>query len=100
MLGLAKFAEKEMDSDKKLEFLFRIYDLDRDGYISNGELFQVLKMMTGKNLTDLQLQQIVDRTILYLDKDEDGRISYEEFKVLVERTSSLSQVASAMAVSI
>ncbi len=61
---------------------------------------QVLKMMTGKNLSDLQLQQIVDRTILYLDKDEDGRISYEEFKLLVERTTSLSQVATSMAVSV
>ena len=50
------------------EFVFRIYDMDRDGYISNGELFQVLKMMTGKNLTDPQLQQIVDKTILYLPK--------------------------------
>ena len=58
-------------------------------------------MMTGKNLSDLQLQQIVDRTILYLDKDEDGRISFEEFKQLVERTASLSQlVATSMAVTV
>ena len=26
---------------------FNIYDMDKDGYISNGELFQVLKMMVG-----------------------------------------------------
>jgi serine/threonine-protein phosphatase 2B regulatory subunit len=31
--------------------------MDRDGYISNGELFEVLKMMVGKNLNDNQLQQ-------------------------------------------
>ena len=41
---------------------FRIYDMDNDGYISNGELFQVLKMMVGSNLKDTQLQQIVDKT--------------------------------------
>ena len=58
---------------------FKIYDIDRDGYISNGELFQVLKMMVGNNLKDGQLQQIVDKTIIYSDKDGDGRISYEEF---------------------
>jgi serine/threonine-protein phosphatase 2B regulatory subunit len=40
---------------------FKIYDMDNDGYISNGELFQVLKMMVGTNL------------------DGDGKISYEEF---------------------
>jgi serine/threonine-protein phosphatase 2B regulatory subunit len=27
-----------------------VYDVDRDGYISNGELFLVLKMMVGNNL--------------------------------------------------
>jgi hypothetical protein len=42
--------------------------MDNDGYISNGELFQVLKMMVGSNLKDTQLQQIVDKTILFADK--------------------------------
>ena len=50
--------------------------MDRDGYISNGELFQVLKMMVGNNLKDAQLQQIVDKTIIYADKDRDGKISF------------------------
>lgn len=35
--------------------------------------------MVGNNLTDKQLQEIVDKTILYSDKDGDGKISYEEF---------------------
>ena len=35
--------------------------------------------MTGDNLTDTQLQQIVNRTILYLDKDSDGLIGLDEF---------------------
>jgi len=58
---------------------FRIYDIDQDGFISNGELFQVLKTMVGSNLTDKQLQEIVDKTILYADKDGDGKISFDEF---------------------
>ena len=36
-------------------------------------------MMVGNNLKDTQLQQIVDKTILFADKDEDGKISFEEF---------------------
>lgn len=35
--------------------------------------------MVGNNLTEKQLQEIVDKTILYADKDGDGKISYEEF---------------------
>lgn len=29
---------------------FKVYDMDRDGFISNGELFLVLKQMVGTNL--------------------------------------------------
>jgi serine/threonine-protein phosphatase 2B regulatory subunit len=54
-------------------------------------------MMVGNNLTDLQLQQLVDRTIIKADlvnyfkfidfliiKDYDGKISYPEFKNMVK----------------
>ena len=74
----------EMSSEPIALFLvaFKIYDMDKDGFISNGrsccslqslpitgtalfssagELFQVLKMMVGSNLKDSQLQQIVDK---------------------------------------
>jgi len=66
--------------EEKLRFAFQIYDINNDGYISNGELFIVLKMMVGNNLNDVQLQQLVDRTIIKADEDLDGRISFEEFK--------------------
>jgi hypothetical protein len=63
-----------------------VYDIDRDGYISNGELYIVLKMMVGSNLKDQQLQQIVDKTIMEADLDRDGKISFEEFAKMVENT--------------
>lgn len=65
---------------------FKVYDMDRDGYISNGELFLVLKMMVGNNLKDGQLQQIVDKTIMEADKDGDGKLSFEEFQTMVAQT--------------
>ena len=65
--------------EDKVKFVFNIYDMDGDGFISNGELFKVLKMMVGTNLKDTELQQLVDRTIIQLDKDFDGMISYPEF---------------------
>lgn len=42
-------------------------------------ILKVLKMMVGNNLKDTQLQQIVDKTILFHDKDGDGKISFDEF---------------------
>ena len=68
-------------------FAFKIYDVDKDGYISNGELFQVLKLMVGSNLKDTQLQQIVDKTIIYADKDGDGRVSFDEFCAVVDSSN-------------
>ncbi|KAJ4948509.1 hypothetical protein JOQ06_020042 [Pogonophryne albipinna] len=80
--GVSQFSVKG-DKEQKLRFAFRIYDMDKDGYISNGELFQVLKMMVGSNLKDTQLQQIVDKTIINADRDGDGKISFEEFCLVV-----------------
>nr|CAG8482737.1 13238_t:CDS:2 [Entrophospora candida] len=83
--GLSAFSSKG-NKDEKLRFAFKVYDMDRDGLISNGELFIVLKMMVGNNLKDNQLQQIVDKTIMEADKDMDGKISFEEFYSVVEST--------------
>ncbi|KAL4780553.1 hypothetical protein BJX76DRAFT_337670 [Aspergillus varians] len=83
--GLSAFSSKG-NKEEKLRFAFKVYDIDRDGYISNGELFIVLKMMVGNNLKDVQLQQIVDKTIMEADKDHDGKISFEEFTGMVENT--------------
>jgi serine/threonine-protein phosphatase 2B regulatory subunit len=83
--GLSAFSSKG-NKEEKLKFAFKVYDIDRDGYISNGELFIVLKMMVGSNLKDQQLQQIVDKTIMEADLDRDGKISFEEFQKMVENT--------------
>ena len=39
--GLAMFTTKNIDREKKLKFLFNIYDMDSDGFICNTELFEV-----------------------------------------------------------
>ncbi|CRK17006.1 hypothetical protein BN1723_011192 [Verticillium longisporum] len=83
--GLSAFSSKG-NKEQKLRFAFKVYDIDRDGYISNGELFIVLKMMVGSNLKDQQLQQIVDKTIMEADLDNDGKISFDEFTKMVENT--------------
>ena len=51
------------NKEAKYEFTFKVYDVDGDGFISNADLFNVLKSIVN-GLTDIQLQQLVDRTIL------------------------------------
>eukprot|EP00762_Andalucia_godoyi_P001888 ANDGO_06023.mRNA.1 Calcineurin subunit B len=91
--ALSVFSAKG-DKESKLAFAFKIYDLDGDGFITNFELFTVLKMMVGNNLSDVQLQQIVDKTIAEADLDKDGRISMQEFG----NTLSMSDLDSKMTI--
>jgi len=56
--------------------LFRMANYLRYLYCDNEK---VLKMMVGSNLKDVELQQLVDRTIIQTDKDYDGMISFKEF---------------------
>jgi serine/threonine-protein phosphatase 2B regulatory subunit len=89
--GLSAFSSRG-GRDEKLRFAFKVYDVDRDGFISNGELFLVLKMMVGNNLKDQQLQQIVDKTIMEGDHDRDGKLSFEEFAQMVSNTDIVKQM--------
>ncbi|KAH3673787.1 hypothetical protein OGATHE_001767 [Ogataea polymorpha] len=89
--GLSIFSSGSVDD--KLRFLFRVYDIDNDGYISNGELFLVLRMMVANSLTDVQLQQLVDRTILENDEDGDNRLDFEEFKRTIAHTDVASKLS-------
>lgn len=63
--GLSAFSSKG-NKEEKLRFAFKVYDIDRDGYISNGELFIVLKMMVGNNLKDQQLQQVRFKSFIWI----------------------------------
>ena len=70
-----------------MKFIFRVYDVDQDGFISNGELFHVLKLMVGDNLDNEKLQQVVDKTIVEADLDKDGKLSFDEFYAIIEKKS-------------
>ncbi|PBK73033.1 EF-hand [Armillaria solidipes] len=89
--GLSAFSSRG-GREEKLKFAFKVYDVDRDGYISNGELFLVLKMMVGNNLKDRELQQIVDKTIMEADQDGDGKLNFDEFALMVSNTDIVKQM--------
>ena len=62
----------------KLRFVFDIYDVDQDGFISPEDLFSSVKLMCRDNLSDLQLSQLVRRT--FQEFDNDGKISFSDFE--------------------
>lgn len=94
--GMSIFSTKS-DVTQKLKFAFQVYDVDRDGFISNGDLFRILKMMVEDNLKDYQLQQLVDKTIIYFDNDNDGKLSFKEFTKALSTMEKLTEMSTNMA---
>lgn len=92
LVGLAKLAAGTSE-EQKLNFAFGIYDVNKDGYISNGDLFHVMKMMVGDNLSDEQLQQLVDRQIIKADKKQNGMLDFEDFKEAVKNIGVAEQLS-------
>ncbi|ELK12096.1 Calcineurin B like protein 2 [Pteropus alecto] len=64
---------------------FQLYDLDRDGKISQQEMLQVLRLMVGVQVTEEQLESIADRTVQEADDDGDGAVSFLEFAKSLEK---------------
>jgi serine/threonine-protein phosphatase 2B regulatory subunit len=70
-------------TENKQRFLFALYDADNDGKISNRDLYRVLQIMVGSNLSDTQLQQIVDKTFIEADLNRDGYLDFAEFQKIL-----------------
>lgn len=70
--------------EKKIDFTFRLYDVDGDGFISKYDLENVLKMLVGEHMSSDVIAQIANRVIEEADADGDGLISRNEFTSAVD----------------
>lgn len=77
-VGLSVFGEKTTTADK-VAFVFRLFDINNDGYLDSSDLSNVLASMTGKSLDEPTVAAIVSKTLSQADRDGDGRISLRDF---------------------
>ncbi|XP_040579932.1 uncharacterized protein [Lepeophtheirus salmonis] len=61
---------------KKAELAFRLFDKDKDGFITKNEMEKL-----SKSLTKEQINKVFAR----FDKDGDGRLSYAEFRKMMNQ---------------
>lgn len=71
---------------KSYAVAFKMYDLDDDDSVSKDELLNILMMMVGANIPQEQLVNIAERTILEADQSGIGKITFEDFCKVLERT--------------
>jgi calcium-binding protein CML len=64
--------------EEDLRHAFRVFDADADGAISAAELARVLRGL-GEPASIAQCRRMIDG----VDRDGDGRISFEEFKLMM-----------------
>ncbi len=76
--GLSIFNETARPATKA-DFVFRLFDVDGDGFLNEADLSAILASMTGKSLNAETIQTIVQRTMQQADVDRDGRISKQDF---------------------
>jgi len=78
--ALADDIENQNPRERKLRFLFKMYDRDNDGKVTVDELLHLLRLMVGDTVSTQQLELIAQRTIAETDNDGDGALNFEEFK--------------------
>ena len=64
------------DHGKQAELAFKLYDKDKDGYITKNEMEKL-----SKTLTKEQIEKVFAR----FDADGDGKLSYAEFRKMMNK---------------
>ncbi|ACO66844.1 predicted protein [Micromonas commoda] len=106
---LAAMSDRATREDK-LDFMFRVYDVDRDGYISFSDLETIVKHLVGSSLNEEQVGELITRAMGELAElrkktgvgrgGDDGRsspslgggITFDEFRVIMKGNTKLPTV--------
>ncbi|VDM94889.1 unnamed protein product [Thelazia callipaeda] len=70
----------------KLKYAFRIYDFDGDDQLGHDDLSKIIRCLTRDELSDEEVEFIIERVIEEADLDGDEQISYAEFEHVVSRS--------------
>ncbi|NWH81233.1 EFCB1 protein, partial [Piaya cayana] len=77
--GLSIFLRGTLE--ERIKYCFEVYDLNRDGYISREEMFQLLKNCFRHSSEEDPNEAVKD--LIDIDYDHDGRLSFTDFEKAV-----------------
>lgn len=90
-INMCSLFNEQCPRDTKIYYAFQIYDFDGDGFIGLEDLKKTLVTLTKSRLTQDEVDIVCSKVLEEADHDNDGQISFLEFKHVVSRSPDFSR---------
>ncbi|XP_035666275.1 calcium and integrin-binding family member 3-like [Branchiostoma floridae] len=84
-LDMFSVFSEQAPQDIKAVYAFKIYDADGDQFLSKSDLGKVLSCLTRDELTQEEMNTVVEKILEEADLDDDSQLSYMEFEHVISR---------------
>ncbi|CAF1091841.1 unnamed protein product [Adineta steineri] len=79
-----QYCPDDTPKTRKIKFMFRMYDIDRDGHLSKEDIQETLKMMVGK-ISDDEASIIAEKVIgEFTNEQMNSKVSLEVFETTLQ----------------